>query len=305
MQAEPPAAPALRRRSAAPSCRSSKSRAEPPGPAPRAQPRLVGRARRRATSRASSTTSTASGPGGSTLRPFELEEVGDVAGQAARPPAVPFRPRHALVGAAGRLGRRASTSPRPAVEAANALAARDRPRRPVRRSRRLRRRRGARRRAVRHRLHRASARSTGSPTCRAGRASSPRCSRRAGSSTWASFTRSPGCSPTTTSSVELDYFHDPEGERFDDGSRAATRTSRPRPRNNVDARVGAHDLRRGQRGARRRPAARALQRARLHHFPRCRQLEVDRDAREVGDVYRPPAGFPRLPLMYSLRARRD
>ena len=41
------------------------------------------------------------------------------------------------------------------------------------------------------------------------------------------------------------------------------------------------------------------------HFPRWPQLEVDRDTREVGDVYRPPAGFPRLPLMYSLRARRD
>jgi hypothetical protein len=40
-------------------------------------------------------------------------------------------------------------------------------------------------------------------------------------------------------------------------------------------------------------------------FPRWPQLEVDRDALEVGDVYGPPAGFPRLPLIYSLKARHD
>ena len=40
-------------------------------------------------------------------------------------------------------------------------------------------------------------------------------------------------------------------------------------------------------------------------FPAWPLLERDSEFLEAGDVYRWPAGHPRLPLMYSLRARRD
>ena len=58
-------------------------------------------------------------------------------------------------------------------------------------------------------------------------------------------------------------------------------------------------------GARLRPAARAAPRARYTLFPRFSHLTEDRDALGAGVVYRQPPGRPRLPLMFSLRARRE
>ena len=40
-------------------------------------------------------------------------------------------------------------------------------------------------------------------------------------------------------------------------------------------------------------------------FPRFKHLIEDREYLSAGVVYRQPEGEPRLPLMYSLRARRD
>ena len=136
--------------------------------------------------------------GGSTLRPFELERGRRRRRQATRPPPVPLRARHALLGRAAAPRWSGSTSPRPrsrpptrspprpALDArfvqADVYDAVD----------------GARRRAVRRRLHRASERSTGFPTCRAGPGWSPSCSAAAAFSTWPSSTRSPGSSPTRT-----------------------------------------------------------------------------------------------------------
>ncbi len=40
-------------------------------------------------------------------------------------------------------------------------------------------------------------------------------------------------------------------------------------------------------------------------FPRFTDLVEDRDLLSAGAVYRQPEGAPRLPFMYSLRARRE
>jgi hypothetical protein len=40
-------------------------------------------------------------------------------------------------------------------------------------------------------------------------------------------------------------------------------------------------------------------------FPRFTHLELDTEALGAGVIYRQPEGEPKLPLMYSLRARRD
>ena len=104
-------------------------------------------------------------------------------------------------------------------------------------------------------------------------------------------------------SVAADYFHEPEGSRFDDPGtyadlEAETRHNVTREWNHPISDVIGAVLGAGLR-------LEVFNEHDYTHFPRWPQLEVDRDAREVGDVYRPPAGFPRLPLIYSLRARRD
>lgn len=102
--------------------------------------------------------------------------------------------------------------------------------------------------------------------------------------------------------VVRDYFHDPGGEVFDDpGTYAdlAAETSHDEtlewshPISEVISAVLEAGLR--------------LELFHEHDytlFPRWPQLEVDGDAVEAGEVYRQPPGMPRLPLMYSLRARR-
>ena len=120
--------------------------------------------------------------GGSTLRPFELEEVGDVAGKRLAHLQCHFGLDSLSWARAGASVAGLDFSG-PAVEAANAPGGRDGARRPLRPGRRLRRGRGARRRALRRRLHRASGRSTGCPTCRGGPRWSPRCSPTAAFST--------------------------------------------------------------------------------------------------------------------------
>ena len=135
--------------------------------------------------------------GGSTLRPVRGRGGGRRLGQAPRPPPVPLRPRHALLGAPRRVGRRprllrprASKPPTPSLRIPASTAGSSPPTSmppptPSRVS-------GSTSSTP------ASARSTGSPTCGAGRPWSPRSWSRAGSSTWPSFTPSPGCSVTTT-----------------------------------------------------------------------------------------------------------
>ena len=105
-------------------------------------------------------------------------------------------------------------------------------------------------------------------------------------------------------SIELDYFHDPEGISFDDdepGSYAGldvpTRNNATRewahPLSEVVTAVLGADLR-----------VELLSEHDYTLFPRFDDLELDEDLLSAGVVYRQPAGKPRLPLMYSLRARR-
>ena len=104
-------------------------------------------------------------------------------------------------------------------------------------------------------------------------------------------------------SVVLDYFHDPAGSRFDEPGTYADLDAETSHNVTLEWNHPISDVIGALLGAGLR-----LEIFNEHdhtHFPRWPELEVDRDAREVGDVYRPPAGFPRLPLIYSLRARRD
>ena len=259
MQAESPPRRRPRRRSAAPSCPSSRIRAErAPGPAARAQPPVVGRARPDPRRQRVLRRRRASEAGADTLRPFELEEVGDVDGQAPRPPAVPFRPRLALLGASRRLGRRRSTSPRPRSRRHTASPTKLGARRPLRRrptSTRPSRRSAA---SASTSSTPASGRSTGFPTCPAGRRSSPRCS-------------------TPGGFLYLSEFH-PFTWVFADEELDRRARLLPRPRGRALRRRRAGQLRRPRRprpattppvewahtlaevvarGARRRPAARA------------------------------------------------
>lgn len=101
--------------------------------------------------------------------------------------------------------------------------------------------------------------------------------------------------------VELDYFHDPEGRRFDDPGTYADLEAKT---THDATREWAHPLA-DVIGA----VLDAGLRLELFHehdhtlFPRWPQLEVDRETLEAGEVYRQREGSPRLPLMYSLRAR--
>ena len=106
-----------------------------------------------------------------------------------------------------------------------------------------------------------------------------------------------------TLEVEYDYFHRPEGESFDDGEQGSYADMTIPTRNNATV-EWAHtisDVISVVLGA-------GLQLELLHEhdytlFPRFNHLELDAEALSAGVIYRQPKGTPRLPLMYSLRAR--
>ena len=102
--------------------------------------------------------------------------------------------------------------------------------------------------------------------------------------------------------VELDYFHDREGVTFGDGGtyadlEATTEHDVTREWAHTIADVISAVLGSGLR----------LELFHEHDytlFPRFSHLELDREALGAGALYRQPAGRARLPLMFSLRARR-
>ncbi len=107
-----------------------------------------------------------------------------------------------------------------------------------------------------------------------------------------------------TGTIAFDYFHDPEGVTFGDemqGSYAdlevPTRHNRTRewahPLSDVVTAVLGAGL-----------TVELLSEHDYTLFPRFDDLELDEDFLTAGVVYRQPAGRPRLPLMYSLRAQR-
>ncbi len=108
----------------------------------------------------------------------------------------------------------------------------------------------------------------------------------------------------TDLSVDLGYFHDPEGISFDDDEQGSYAEIELPTRNNA-TREWAHplaDVVSAVLGA-------GLRLELLHEhdytlFPRFPHLELDTETLSAGVVYRQPDGEPKLPLMYSLRARR-
>lgn len=104
--------------------------------------------------------------------------------------------------------------------------------------------------------------------------------------------------------IEHDYFHDPEGVSFDDDEQGSYADLSAKTSHNA-TREWAHSL---------ADVVGAVLGAglRLEHFnehdytlfPRWPHLEVDRETLGAGEVYRQPEGAPRVPLMYSLRARK-
>ena len=108
-----------------------------------------------------------------------------------------------------------------------------------------------------------------------------------------------------TLEIEYDYFHSSEGESFDDGEQGSYADMTAPTRNNA-TREWAHTI---------SDVVTALldagMRLELLHehdytlFPRFEHLELDTETLGAGVIYRQPAGTPRLPLMYSLRARRS
>jgi SAM-dependent methyltransferase len=108
-----------------------------------------------------------------------------------------------------------------------------------------------------------------------------------------------------TLEIEFDYFHNPEGESFDDDVEGSYADLNVPTRNNATL-EWAHTL---------ADVVSAVLAAGLRidllseHdytlFPRFPHLVADRDYLSAGVVYRQPEGEPRLPLMYSLRAGRD
>ena len=104
--------------------------------------------------------------------------------------------------------------------------------------------------------------------------------------------------------IELDYFHQPEGESFDDDMQGSYADLDVPTRNNATI-EWAHtlaDVVTAVLGAGLR--LELLSEHDYTLFPRFKHLVEDRDLLTAGVVYRQPEGEPRLPLMYSLRARR-
>jgi SAM-dependent methyltransferase len=106
-----------------------------------------------------------------------------------------------------------------------------------------------------------------------------------------------------TLEIEYGYFHDPEGESFDDDEQGSYADMTIPTRNNATV-EWAHtmsDVVNAVLGA-------GLQIELLSEhdytlFPRFNHLELDTETLGAGVIYRQPAGTPHLPLMYSLRAR--
>jgi SAM-dependent methyltransferase len=106
-----------------------------------------------------------------------------------------------------------------------------------------------------------------------------------------------------TLEIEYEYFHNPEGESFDDGEQGSYADMTIPTRNNATV-EWAHtisDVVGAVLGA-------GLRIELLHEhdytlFPRFNHLQLDTEALSAGVIYRQPPGSPRLPLMYSLRAR--
>jgi SAM-dependent methyltransferase len=108
-----------------------------------------------------------------------------------------------------------------------------------------------------------------------------------------------------TGSIAFDYFHDPEGVSFDDDEEGSYADLDVPTRNNA-TREWAHplaDVVTAVLGAGLR--LELLSEHDYTLFPRFGDLELDREFLSAGVVYRQPQGSPRLPLMYSLRAGRE
>jgi hypothetical protein len=104
--------------------------------------------------------------------------------------------------------------------------------------------------------------------------------------------------------IEFDYFHNPEGEQFDDGVQGSYANLDAATLNNATV-EWAHtlaDVVTAVLGAGLR--LELLSEHDYTLFPRFPHLIEDRELLTAGVVYRQPEGGPRLPLMYSLRARR-
>jgi SAM-dependent methyltransferase len=105
--------------------------------------------------------------------------------------------------------------------------------------------------------------------------------------------------------VELDYFHDPDGITFDDDEPGSYADLEVPTRENK-TREWAHslsDVVTAVLGAGLR--IELLSEHDYTLFPRFDDLELDKEFLSAGVVYRQPAGKPRLPLIYSLLARRE
>jgi len=103
--------------------------------------------------------------------------------------------------------------------------------------------------------------------------------------------------------IELDYFHRPEGEHFGDGEQGSYADLDVPTRNNSTV-EWAHTLADVISAA--LGAGLRLELLSEHDytlFPRFPHLVEDRDYLSAGVVYRQPNDRPKLPLMYSLRAR--
>lgn len=103
--------------------------------------------------------------------------------------------------------------------------------------------------------------------------------------------------------VELDYFHDPGGTVFDEGAGSYADPDAQTGQN--ETREWAHPLADVLSAV--LEAGLALELFHEHDytlFPRFPDMVADRELLGAGVVYRQPEGRPRLPLMYSLRARR-
>ena len=212
-----------RRRSAAPSCRSSRSRAERAPSTAASSTAAGGTSGSRSTSAATSMTSTS-------LQGRRPGPCGRSSSRRSATSPASGSPTSSATSASTRSpGRGAGASvvgldfSAPAVEAANELAAET----------------GLDGRFVQADLYDArealgasastsstpaSGRSTGCPTCAAGRSSWPRCSPTAGSSTWPSSTRSPGVFADEDLSIDLRLLPRPRRDRLRGRRRHATPT---------------------------------------------------------------------------------